>query len=141
MGRHAIRINTLSLDTISIINHLYPTLYDFWLEHLVNMEVTPVNFYQAMRHDLITKDLEDLIETSLEWKLRQFGWDREELSVRFSTLPTEDEIITKITAFMESIAEATRNADVTLIPDIETQSQIMFYLKFRAHLSSFSKKK
>lgn len=136
MGRNAIRINLLSLDTISIINKLYPNLYNFWLEHLSDADITPVNFYIAMRHNLITKELEDLIESCLEWKLRQLGWDREEANAQLATLLTEDEAVAKITSILEGVMQATCNKDITLLPDIETQSQVLFYLKLRAHLST-----
>lgn len=93
-----------------------------------------------MRHDLITKELEDIIETNLEWKLRQLGWDRESTSANLATLLTEDEAVTRITSILEGIMEVTRNKDVTLLPDIETQSQVLFYLKLRAHLSTYKSK-
>lgn len=80
MGRNLTRNTQLSLDTISIIRRLYPRHQTFWEKHMKDSEFGLQYFYTALRHDMISSECEQLIESSLEYDLRHLGVDRDDIA-------------------------------------------------------------
>ena len=111
MGRNQTRNTTLSLDTVSIINRLYPNNRVFWEKHLKDTATTIHYFYLAMRLELISEELEQLIESNVDYDLRHLGIDREELAL----MPrlTVQEIMEMVHKYLQNSPDALIGADLT----------------------------
>ena len=142
MGRTQTKTELLSLDSISLINKLYPKSQDFYQEHLSDTDVTILNFYSAMRREPITPDHDRLIDSCLDWKLRQMGEDRDSIALKFYALVPTSKFLEQLIELVEGYMQVTRNRPVTCDAevtqrdaDLETQSQVLFQLKLRAQTS------
>ena len=136
MSRQAIKTTSLSLDTASVIRKVYPKLAKFHEEHLQSEGINTVAFYSAMRGEFITPQLEGLIESCIDWKLRQLQISRE--TVEF--LPPLSTLLEQMIAKVQGDIEVTRNTkdtrDLQVTLEIETQYQFLEHLRYYAQLST-----
>lgn len=134
MPRPTYKTELLSLDTIKIINLLYPKIQDFYNKHLAgSMHIAM--FYSAMRHDRIDHDVDTLIESSLDYDLRHMNVTRESLSV----IPPLAGVLETIEEALKDVSSHNENYDIVEIEN-EKRIRLIEWMKFyRAQIVSQSK--